>query len=95
MSQSLIPAPGGNCHNRSTMAARILVVEDEPELNALLVEQLGREGYDVRSAFDGLEAVAAFEAGSFDLVVLDWMLPKLDGLRRAQARCASTRWCRC
>ncbi len=72
-----------------TTAARILVVEDEPELNALLADQLQRDGYHVGCAFDGLEAVAAVERDRYDLVILDWMLPKLDGpgvLDRIRAR---------
>ena len=71
------------------MQPRILVVEDEPELNALLADQLQREGYTVGRAFDGLEAVAAIERDPYDLVILDWMLPKLDGpgvLDRIRAR---------
>ena len=58
----------------------ILVVEDERELNDLLAERLQRDGYRVSQAFDGPEAVAAFRACPPDLVILDWMLPGLDGL---------------
>ena len=58
----------------------ILVVEDERDLNALLAEQLRRDGYRVSQAYDGRAAVEAVRAGEVDLVVLDWMLPELDGL---------------
>lgn len=58
----------------------ILVVEDEPELNGLVTEQLRRDGYLVTQAFDGPAALAAFRGQGADLVVLDWMLPGLDGL---------------
>lgn len=58
----------------------ILVVEDERDLNDLLAEQLRREGYRVSQVFDGEAALEAVSAGGVDLVVLDWMLPKLDGL---------------
>lgn len=58
----------------------ILVVEDERDLNDLLAEQLVRAGYAVRQAFDGREAVETVRAGGVDLVLLDWMLPVLDGL---------------
>lgn len=60
--------------------ACILVVEDEPDLNDLISEQLGRRGYQVRQAFDGPQALAQVDAARVDLVVLDWMLPGMDGL---------------
>jgi len=59
--------------------ATILVVEDEPDLNALLCEQLVRDGHRATGVFDGAEAVRCIDAGGFDLVLLDWMLPVLDG----------------
>lgn len=58
----------------------ILVVDDERDLSDLLAEQLRREGYRVSQAFDGQTAVELAANGGIDLVVLDWMLPKLDGL---------------
>ncbi len=57
----------------------ILVVEDEPEIQELLTAYLHNEGYAVSVADDGIEAVGAFHAGTFDLVLLDIMLPKIDG----------------
>jgi DNA-binding response OmpR family regulator len=60
--------------------ARVLVVEDEPDLNNLLRDQLRAEGHTVEQAFDGRTAVAAVERQAPDLVLLDWMLPDLDGL---------------
>lgn len=59
---------------------RILVVEDEVDLNLLITRQLRLEGHDVVQTHDGASAVSLLEASAFDLVVLDWMLPKLDGL---------------
>ena len=59
---------------------RILVVEDEVDLNLLVTRQLRLEGHEVTQAYDGEAAVAMIEAMPFDLIVLDWMLPKLDGL---------------
>lgn len=58
---------------------RILVVEDEPEIQEYLSAYLRHEGYGVTAAGDGVEAVDRFRAGSFDLVLLDIMLPKIDG----------------
>ncbi len=59
--------------------ARILVVEDEPRLRALLRLYLEREGYVVADAGDGVAALAAFDADGADLVVLDLMLPGMQG----------------
>ncbi len=58
----------------------ILLVEDEAELARLLARELTAAGYEVRHAADGAEAVAQWQAAQSDIVVLDWMLPKLDGL---------------
>ena len=58
---------------------RILVVEDEPEIQELLSAYLRHEGYSVTVAGDGIEALDRFRAGQFDLVLLDIMLPKIDG----------------
>jgi DNA-binding response OmpR family regulator len=59
---------------------RILVVEDEHDLNELIARQLRQDGHEVVQAFDGLEGLDAVERHAPDLVILDWMLPKLDGL---------------
>lgn len=58
---------------------RILIVEDEPSLSEPLAYLLGREGYETEIAADGLAAVAEFDKGGFDLVLLDLMLPGLSG----------------
>lgn len=57
----------------------ILVVEDEPEIQEILAAYLRHEGYEVTLAGDGVEAIEVFHRGSFDLVLLDIMLPKIDG----------------
>ncbi len=62
------------------MRARILIVEDDPAILAGLTEKLRREGHDVIAAEDGEEARARIADEPLDLVVLDLMLPKLDGL---------------
>jgi DNA-binding response OmpR family regulator len=60
--------------------AQILVVEDEVDLNGLLRRELAADGHDVAQAFDGRTALALVERRVPDLVILDWMLPDLDGL---------------
>jgi two-component system phosphate regulon response regulator PhoB len=58
----------------------ILVVEDESDVRDLVALHLQRDGYQVDLAADGEEAVKKIESGKYDLFVLDWMLPKLNGL---------------
>ena len=58
---------------------RILIVEDEPELQELLCAYLQDAGYAAAVAGDGAAALDLFRAQSFDLVLLDIMLPKIDG----------------
>jgi DNA-binding response OmpR family regulator len=68
---------------------RILLVDDEQSIQTLLSFPLRKDGYEVVQATDGREALARFGEGAFDLVVLDVMLPRLDGLevcRRLRAR---------
>jgi two-component system, OmpR family, response regulator len=61
-------------------APRILLVDDEQPIQTLLSFPLQRDGYEVVQASDGREALARFSEQSFDLVVLDLMLPRMDGL---------------
>ena len=61
-------------------AATILLVDDEEDVQKLLTYPLERDGFRVVAARDGEEALERFAEGAFDLVVLDLMLPKLDGL---------------
>lgn len=58
---------------------RILVVEDEKEINGLVARYLEKEGYRVDSAYTGYEAVTCLETGSYQLVILDLMIPGPDG----------------
>src|SRR5215210_4391739 len=60
-------------------APRILLVDDERSVQKLLAWPLRKEGYDVVEAYDGREALNQFRDGGFDLIVLDLMLPKVDG----------------
>ena len=64
----------------STTAATILLVDDEESIQKLLTYPLERDGYRVVQARDGDEALRRFNEQPIDLVVLDVMLPKLDGL---------------
>jgi len=61
-------------------APRILLVDDELAIQTLLSYPLRKEGYDVVQATDGLQALERFGESTFDLVVLDVMMPRLDGL---------------
>lgn len=61
------------------MEKRILIIEDEPAIQKILSEPLAAAGYHVTAASDGLEGIRTFRTGSFDLVLLDILLPKIDG----------------
>ena len=70
-------------------APRILLADDEQSIQTLLSYPLRKDGYDVVTAADGREALARFGETTFDLVVLDVMMPRMDGLevcRRLRAR---------
>ncbi|MET0730866.1 MAG: response regulator, partial [Solirubrobacterales bacterium] len=70
-------------------SARILLVDDEQAVQTLLAYPLRKDGYEVVSAQDGREALDRFAEQRFDLVVLDIMLPKVDGIevcRRLRTR---------
>ena len=70
-------------------SARILLVDDEHAVQTLLTYPLRKDGYEVISARDGREALDRFAEQRFDLVVLDIMLPKIDGIevcRRLRSR---------
>ncbi len=70
-------------------SARILLVDDEASVQTLLSYPLRKDGYEVIAAHDGQEAMQRFAEARFDLVILDLMLPKLDGIevcRRMRSR---------
>ena len=74
-----------------TDTPRILLVDDEESLQKLLSYPLRSDGYEVVAAADGQEALDRFDEGQFDLVVLDVMLPRVDGFdvcRKLRARSA-------
>jgi DNA-binding response OmpR family regulator len=73
------------------MSRRVLVVEDDPDIGQLVTLQLTELGCESRLIADGVTALAEAEVGNYDLVILDLMLPRMDGLQicrrlRAQAR---------
>jgi DNA-binding response OmpR family regulator len=73
----------------NTVSTRILLVDDEESVQTLLMYPLLKEGYEVVAAHDGREALDRFAEQRFDLVVLDIMLPNLDGIevcRRMRSR---------
>ena len=62
----------------------VLVLEDETDVRELLVLHLKREGFEVAAFEDAEEALDAFKKNKFDLLILDWMLPKMSGLEVAK-----------
>lgn len=61
------------------MRAKILLIEDDPFLHKLYLDMLTAEGYSVESSTRGDEALQKIKKGGWDLVLLDVMLPKMDG----------------
>ena len=59
---------------------RILVVEDEKRLNRIISEALEDEGYSVDSCFNGLDALDYAAGADYDVIILDIMMPRMDGL---------------
>ncbi|MGI6008003.1 MAG: response regulator transcription factor [Ruminococcus sp.] len=60
---------------------RILIAEDDMDLNKIIVKKLSAEGYAVDSCFDGETALDYLEAAEYDAAVLDIMMPRMDGLK--------------
>ncbi len=71
------------------MSLRILLIDDDHRLHELLTSYMGPHDVHITSAFDGPRGLAALEAGTFDAILLDGMMPGMDGLevcRRIRAR---------
>lgn len=66
------------------MTTKILIVDDEPRYLRLLEANLRTEGYDVLLAQDGMQALESFSTSSVDMILLDVMMPKLDGISACQ-----------
>lgn len=62
-----------------TLLKHILVIEDETEIQSILKAFLEEDGYTVDTACDGVEGMTAFHSGNYDLILLDIMLPKVNG----------------
>jgi two-component system, cell cycle response regulator CpdR len=65
--------------------AHILVADDDPQILALMNSFLTARGHRIATACDGAQALVLFEAGSFDLVLSDVMMPEMDGIALARA----------
>ncbi len=70
---------------KATPDIRILVVEDDPFFQRVLLKRLAAEGYQVQAASDGREGMKAIVTFEPDLVISDWMMPQLDGLELCQS----------
>jgi len=66
------------------MSKRILIVDDEPRYLRLLEANLRTEGYEVATAQDGIQAIDVFSSQPIDLILLDIMMPRLDGFGACQ-----------
>lgn len=64
---------------------RMLVVEDEKRLNRIISEALEDEGYNVDSCFDGLDALEYVKGAEYDVIVMDIMMPKMNGIDAVKA----------
>lgn len=62
------------------MSNKILIVEDEKKISRFLELELSHEGYETEKAFDGRKAIELLEENTYDLAILDVMLPKLNGM---------------
>jgi adenylate cyclase len=71
--------PAATSHEPASGAGVILVVDDNPENREMLARRLGREGYEVLRAAGGTEALATLETAAVDLVLLDVMMPDING----------------
>lgn len=69
-----------SAHGPSENAPTVLVVEDDPAFISLISLGLQYEGYSIHTASDGLQGLRLFEEKQPDLVIVDWMLPGMDGI---------------
>ncbi|RNB92836.1 DNA-binding response regulator [Brevibacillus fluminis] len=62
------------------MPYSVLLIEDDTQIVEMLQNYLVKEGYDVSAAFNGLDGITLFRQSAFDIVIVDIMMPKLDGI---------------
>jgi len=75
---------GGSAGAQRTVAPRILLVDDDRDLLVPLAEQLRRDGFDVTTARDGEEALRKLDAAWPDLLIIDLLMPRMDGFTLAR-----------
>ncbi len=71
---------------------KILIVDDEPQIVRALELLMDRENFKIRSASDGVEALRAIEDDAPDLILLDLMMPRMDGFELCQKIRANPSW---
>ena len=72
--------------------AKILIVDDEPRIRELIREHLQYAGYVCEEAGDGSAALSLLSGGGFDLVILDVMMPFMDGMQLCEAVSHTMPW---
>jgi len=71
---------------------KILIIDDEPQIVRALELLMQREGFEIRSASDGVEALSAIEDIAPDLILLDLMMPRMDGFELCQKIRSNPAW---
>ncbi len=61
------------------MASKALIIDDEEDYRIIIADILKSGGFEVREARDGAEGIEALKSGPVDVVLVDWMMPKMDG----------------
>lgn len=80
----LIRRTADRVHDDTAASRRILVADDDPSIATLIQVTLKDPRYEIVAAINGLEALKAFEHGSYDVVILDVMMPYVDGFEACQ-----------
>src|SRR6266480_528723 len=75
---------GGSAARGGEIAPRILLVDDDPNQLVLLADQLRADGFEIQTARDGDEALRRLKSGWPDLLIIDMMMPRMDGLTLAR-----------
>src|SRR5262249_40325899 len=81
-----------NSKDAAVMTANLLVVDDDPDSRDVVARSLAREGYSVKSAANGREALVAGATTMPDLIVLDAMMPEMGGVEFLQVIRSYLRW---